>query len=216
VSLAEALPRQRALRIGLLAAGVVAVVATLVLGGWFWYRSQESRGLVALAEASNLAQQAQAPGATVEARERAIKALEAVVAGHPRLSAAGQAAYQLGNLRYAAGQYPAARGAYEAALAKGASGTVRTLAALGIGYTWESENSYDRASSAYEAAARSIGSKDFLYEESMMDLARAQELGGKPSAALDTYKRLLKEVPGTRRGSEIQSRVASLQSRPAK
>jgi len=90
------------------------------------------------------------------------------------------------------------------------------LAAVGIGYTWESENSYDRASAAYEAAARSTGSKDFLYEESLMDLARTQELGGKPSAALDTYKRLLKEVPGTRRGSEIQSRVASLQSRPAK
>lgn len=216
MNLAEALPRQRALRIGLLAAGVVAVVATLALGGWFWYRSQDSRGLMALAEASNLAQQAQGPGATVEARERAVKSLEAVVSGYPRLSAAGQAAYQLGNLRYAAGQYPAARGAYEAALAKGASGTVRTLAALGIGYTWESENSYDKASSAYEAAARSIGSKDFLYEESMMGLARAQELGGKPSAAIDTYKRLLKEVPGTRRGSEIQSRVASLQSRPAK
>jgi tetratricopeptide (TPR) repeat protein len=216
VKLAEALPSQRVLRIGLLAAGVVAVVATLALGGWFWYRSQESRGLVALAEASNLAQQAQGPGATVEARERAIKALEAVVSGYPRLSAGGQAAYQLGNLRYAAGQYPAARGAYEVALAKGASGTVRTLAAVGIGYTWESENSYDRASAAYEAAARSTGSKDFLYEESLMDLARTQELGGKPSAALDTYKRLLKEVPGTRRGSEIQSRVASLQSRPAK
>jgi len=216
VKLAEALPSQRVLRIGLLAAGVVAVVATLALGGWFWYRSQESRGLVALAEASNLAQQAQGPGATVEARERAIKALEAVVSGYPRLSAGGQAAYQLGNLRYAAGQYPAARGAYEVALAKGVSGTVRTLAAVGIGYTWESENSYDRASAAYEAAARSTGSKDFLYEESLMDLARTQELGGKPSAALDTYKRLLKEVPGTRRGSEIQSRVASLQSRPAK
>ena len=216
MKLAEALPSQRVLRIGLLAAGVVAVVATLALGGWFWYRSQESRGLVALAEASNLAQQAQGPGATVEARERAIKALEAVVSGYPRLSAGGQAAYQLGNLRYAAGQYPAARGAYEVALAKGVSGTVRTLAAVGIGYTWESENSYDRASAAYEAAARSTGSKDFLYEESLMDLARTQELGGKPSAALDTYKRLLKEVPGTRRGSEIQSRVASLQSRPAK
>lgn len=216
MKLAEALPSQRVLRIGLLAAGVVAVVATLALGGWFWYRSQESRGLVALAEASNLAQQAQGPGATVEARERAIKALEAVVSGYPRLSAGGQAAYQLGNLRYAAGQYPAARGAYEVALAKGASGTVRTLAAVGIGYTWESENRYDRASAAYEAAARSTGSKDFLYEESLMDLARTQELGGKPSAALDTYKRLLKEVPGTRRGSEIQSRVASLQSRPAK
>ena len=216
MKLAEALPSQRVLRIGLLAAGVVAVVATLALGGWFWYRSQESRGLVALAEASNLAQQAQGPGATVEARERAIKALEAVVSGYPRLSAGGQAAYQLGNLRYAAGQYPAARGAYEVALAKGVSGTVRTLAAVGIGYTWESENRYDRASAAYEAAARSTGSKDFLYEESLMDLARTQELGGKPSAALDTYKRLLKEVPGTRRGSEIQSRVASLQSRPAK
>lgn len=216
MSLAEALSSQRALRIGLQAAGVVAVLAALALGGWFWYQSQESRGLVALAEASTLAQQAQGPGATVEARDRAVKALEAVMSDFPRLSAGAQVAYQLGNLRYGAGQYPAARGAYEVALAKGVSGTVRTLAALGIGYTWEAEKSYDKASSAYEAAARSIGSKDFLYEEALMDLARAQELAGKPSAALDTYKRLLKEVPNTRRGPEIQSRVASLQSRTAK
>ena len=216
MSLAEGLTRERALRIGLKAAAGALVLAALALCGWFWFQSQESRGQMALAEASTLAQQAQGPGTTAEGRERAVKALEAVVSEYPRLSAGAQAAYQLGNLRYGAGQYSAARGAYEVALAKGAAGTVRTLAALGIGYSWEAEKSYDKASAAYEAAARSIGAKDFLYEEALMDLARAQELGGTPSAAVDTYKRLLREVPGTRRAPEIQSRLASLQSRAAK
>jgi len=45
----------------------------------------------------------------------------------------------------------------------------------------------------------------------MVDLARAQELGGKRTAALETYQRLLKDLPDSRRVEELRSRVASLQ-----
>jgi hypothetical protein len=46
----------------------------------------------------------------------------------------------------------------------------------------------------------------------MVDAARAQELGGKRAAAVETYQRLLKDLPDTRRAEEIRSRVASLQT----
>jgi hypothetical protein len=43
-----------------------------------------------------------------------------------------------------------------------------------------------------------------------MDLARAQELSGKKSEAADTYRRLLKEVPGSRRADDVKTRLAAL------
>jgi tetratricopeptide (TPR) repeat protein len=135
---------------------------------------------------------------------------------YPRLSALPQAAYQLGNLRYGARRYAEARAAYEVALAKGAAGTVRTLSALGIGYTWEAEKAFDKAVAAYEAAARTLGAGDFLYEEALLDLARAQDLAGKPSAAMETYRRILKDVPASRRGDEVRSLLANLESRSRK
>src|SRR5215813_7060730 len=119
--------QSRWLKPGLQAAAALAVVAIVVLAVWTWYHWRESSGLAALADATLLAQEAQRPEALPGARDRASRALEAVLADYPRLSALPQAAYQLGNLKYADRQYQAARSAYELALAKGASGGLRTL-----------------------------------------------------------------------------------------
>jgi tetratricopeptide (TPR) repeat protein len=194
------------------AAGVVLVVA-IVVGATMWHRSQESRGEVALAAATGLVQQATAPDAAPEARDKAIAALDAVLRDHPRFSGAGQAAYQLGNLRYAAGAYGPARGAYELALAKGGPASLRALSALGIGYTWEAEKDYAKAATAYEAALAAMPSKGFLYEDALVALARVQELGGKAAAAAETYQRVLKEVPDTRRADDLKTRLATMKSR---
>jgi len=196
---------------------VLGVIALVVLGGiagagWAWYSAQESRAREAFAAASDVIQLAQAPDAPPEARANAIKALEAIMAAHPSSSIVPEVGYQLGNLQYAAGQYAAARGAYEVALAKGASGSLRALLALGIAYTWEAEKNYARAQTAYEAALAGRGPKDFLFDELLMDLARVQEFGGNRQAAIQTYQRLLKEQPDSRRGDDIRSRIASLQS----
>ena len=203
----------RELRLALAIVGGLAVVGLLGFGGWSWYRAQEARGEAALAEAAQLVQQAEALQAPAEARDKAVKALEAVIAEHPRLSALPQAAYQLGHLRYAAGQYAPARKAYELALAKGAAGSLRTLSALGIGYSWEAEGNYTNAATAYEGLLNGLTPKDFLYEEALMDLARAQEQSGKPAAALETYQRILKQSPQSPRADDVRTRAARLQSR---
>ena len=208
--LEDARARRLAIQVG---AGVV-VVALIVVGAWAWYRSQESRGEAALASATALVQQATTPQAGPEARARAIAALEAVLRDHPRFSGAAQAAYQLGNLRYAGGAYAQARGAYEVALAKGGPASLRALSAVGIGYTWEAEKNYASAAAAYEAALKAMVPKAFLYEETLMALARVQELGGKPGAAVETYQRLLKEIPDTRRADDLKTHLANLKSRP--
>lgn len=195
--------------------GVALVLGAAGFGVSAWNRTQESRGRLALAAAVDLAQQASGPTAPAEARERATRALEGVLAEHPRFSGAPEAAYRLGNLRYEAAQYPAARGAYEIALGKGATGTLRGLAALGIAYTFEAEKDYPRAQTAFQAALAGLSAKDFLFEEILLGLARTQEFSGNPGAARETYSRLLKERPETRRADDIRSRLANL-SQPAK
>src|SRR5262249_35605920 len=157
-----------------------------------------SRGMVALANATALAQQLDRPDVSPLARDNAVRALETVIADYPRLSAIPQAAYELGNLKYASGQYAAARSAYELALAKGAPGPTRTLAALGVGYSWEAEKNYAAAAQAHAVAAKGLGPKDFLFEETLMSQARAEDLAGKPAVALDTYQRLLRDAPASR------------------
>jgi tetratricopeptide (TPR) repeat protein len=212
--LARWLEDPRVRRVGLLVAGVIVAVALLSAGGWFWYRSQEERGDQALAQAIVLVQEATAASPPPEARGRAIQALEAVINEHPRYSGVSQAAYLLGNLRYAAGQYAPARAAYELALAKGATGTLRAESALGIGYSWEAEKDYAKAVNAYDSAAKRLTPQDFLYEETLVALARAQELGGQRAAAIETYQRLLKDLPETRRAEDLRTRLAALRSQP--
>jgi tetratricopeptide (TPR) repeat protein len=201
-----------------LGALALVLVGGVAGAGWAWYSAQETRAREAFAQASEVVQlaQAPAPGAgappTPEARARAIAALEGVLAQHPGAGIVPQAAYQLGNLRYADGQYPQARGAFEVALAGGAAGNLKALCALGIAYTWEAQKDLGKAQTAYEAALAARGAKDFLYEELLIDLARVQEFGGNRQAALATYERLLKDVPDSRRADDIRSRIATLKS----
>jgi len=178
----------RGVRLGVKAGGVVLVLAIVGVAGWLWLRAEDTRGQVALAASTELVQQADGPQATADSRTKAIAALQLVLAQHGRSSAAVQAAYELGNLQFQAGDYAAARRAYELTLAKGASGSLRTLAASGVGYTWEAEKNYASAVTAYEAVARAVPAGQFFFEDAQLDLARAQALAGKPTEAVATTK----------------------------
>jgi len=192
----------------------VVVVAALVFGGWYWYDTQQRRVAAAYAEALTRVYAAQAPQAPIDARVRAASELEQVMAKYPSGSGTGEAAYELGNLRWAAQQYAPARSAYEIAVARGGSPTVRTLARVSIGYTWEAERNFAKAVDAYQAVARDLGPKDFLFEQALLDLGRAQELAGRTPDAVATYQRLLKEAAGARRADEVRARLATLGATP--
>ena len=195
----------------LVAAGLgLVLVAAITVGGWYWYDTQQRRVGAAYAEVMTRAYAAQAPQATSDTRARVATDLENLIAQHPSGASAAEAAYELGNLRYAAQQYAAARSAYELAVGRGGSPTVRTLARASIGYTWEAERNFAKAVEAYQALAKDVGPKDFLYEQTLLDLARAQELAGRPADAIATYQRLLKEYPTARRADEIRGRLVAL------
>jgi len=213
--MSELLAILRASRWGRWAGLALIILAAVGLGwgGWMvWSTRAESHGAVALAQARFLLAQAQTPNAVPEAKERAQKALEDVVAEYPRLSSGAQAAYQLGNLRFAAGQYPQARAAFQVARSRARSASLTSLASLGIGFTFEAEKNYEAAEKSFADTVKRASPKDFLYEEAMSDMARVQELGGKRAAALETYQKILKELPDGRRAEELRARVATLQS----
>jgi tetratricopeptide (TPR) repeat protein len=195
----------------LVAAGLaVVIVAAIAVGGWYWYDRQQRRIAAAYAEVMTRAYAAQAPQASTDTRVRAAHDLEQVIAQYPSGASAAEAAYELGNLRYAAQQYAPARGAYEIAVARGAGPTVRTLARTSIGYTWEAERNFPKAVDAYQGVAKDLAPKDFLYEQALLDLARAQELAGRTPDAVTTYQRLLKDLPAARRADDVRGRLATL------
>ena len=201
-------PSPRALLVG---AGAVLALGLLAMGGWFWRDAAQRQAQAAYAAAMAAAQPARGAQATPEARAAAIQGLEAVLGRYPSAPGAAEAAYELGNLRYAAGAWAGARGAWEIALVKAtASPTLRRLAQASIGYAWEAERKYGSAAEAYRAALAALGPQDFLYEQLLLNLARVQEVVGQKAEAVQTYRRVLAEVSQTRRGPEIRARLLAL------
>jgi tetratricopeptide (TPR) repeat protein len=202
-----ALPSTRTLLIAGLALVLVGLAA---LGGWAWWDAQQRRILAAHAEVIARVQGALAPDAPAEARAAAMRELEQLLARYPSARTVPEAAYELGNVRFAAGQYGPARSAYELALQHGATGLVRALARAGLARTWEAERDFGQAGQSFGALFKELGPRSFLYEDALIDQARALELGGKKDEAIAVYQRVLKEVPTAKRAEDVRSRLASL------
>jgi tetratricopeptide (TPR) repeat protein len=198
------------LRTVIIAVIAVVVAGLLGVGGWYWYGMTQQRALTAYVGALARAEAAQTAQATADARLAAIRELESVLAQYPSGPAVAEVAYQLGNLRYQAQQYPQARAAYEVALAHGATRTLRPLSLGAVAYTWEAERNYPKAVEAFKTALTGLGPKDFYDEELLLGLGRAQELAGQKADAAATYRRALGELGQSRRGEEIRARLSAL------
>jgi tetratricopeptide (TPR) repeat protein len=194
-----------------LIAGLVAVaVALAAFGAWTWWDAQERRTEVAIAEAMARVQPAQGPDASAEARLTAVRELEAVLRRYPSVRSVPTTAYELGNQRFAMGQYGGARAAYELALQRGATGLVAALARAGVARAWEAERDYTRAAESYGALVTQLDPRSFMYEDALIDQARMLELSGKKAEAIAIYQRVLKDIPAARRADDVRSRLASL------
>jgi len=84
------------------------------------------------------------------------------------------------------------------------------MARAGVARSWEAERDYGRAADAYAALVKELDPRSFLYEDALIDQARALELGGKKAEAIAAYQRVLKEVPTAKRSDDVRSRLASL------
>ena len=188
----------------------VVVVALAAFGGWAWWDAQQRRTMTATAEVLARVQPALAPDATADVKLAATRDLEQILQRYPSARTVPAAAYELGNVRFAAGQYAAARTAYELALQRGASGLIATMSRAAVARTWEAERDFNQAAMAYGALVKSLDVRSFLYEDALIDQARVLELAGKKAEAVAIYQKLLKEVPTAKRSDDVRSRLASL------
>jgi tetratricopeptide (TPR) repeat protein len=201
------LPSARTL---IIASLVLVGVALAAFGGWAWWDAQQRRTMAAVAEVMALVHAAQAPDAPADAKQASIRDVEQLLQRYPSARTVPTAAYELGNLRFAAGQYAGARTAYELALQRGARGLVGAMARAGVARTWEAERDFGRAAEAYAVLVKELDPRSFLYEDALIDQARALELGGKKAEAIAAYQRVLKEVPTAKRSEDVRNRLASL------
>lgn len=206
-TIALRLPSARSVAVG---ASVVLLLIVAGGGGWYWHLSAQRKAAEGYAAALARAHTARATQAPPDARAAAVRDLEAVLQTHPSHPMAAQTAYELASLRHADRQHAAARSAYEVALARGAGGTLRTLARLGIAYAWEAERNLPKAAESLETLVTDLKPREAFFEEALLDLARIQELAGRKDDAVRTYRRVLKEVAQTRHAEEVRLRLASL------
>jgi tetratricopeptide (TPR) repeat protein len=197
-----------------IAAGAVVTLALLGTGAWMWNAAQQQRAAAVYAETLMKHRAVEISQVSAEAREAAMRDLERVLAQHPTHAMAPQAAYVLGNLRFASGLQDRARAAYQLAAARSGAGTIATLARAGTGYAWEAERKLPEATQAFEAALADLKPGAFYYEELLTDLARVQEQSGKKDAAIATYRRMLKDLPRSARVPEVRNRLGSLGATP--
>jgi len=200
---------------GLLAAGVgVLVLAGLGFGAWLWAEARERRAVGAYVEPLARLAAARSTAPSPEASAAIARELEGALAQYPSASVAPEAAYELGNLRYAARDWARARSAWEVVSAHAQSPTLRTLARAGIGYAWEAEGNLPKAREAYGRALAGLRPGDFYFEELLMAQARVQEQSGETAAAVETYRRVLRDVPNSLRADDVRSRLGSLGAAP--
>jgi tetratricopeptide (TPR) repeat protein len=204
----------RSLRALVVAAAAVVVLAAAGVGAWLWTSSRTNAAMAAYAVALARVPDTRGTPPSPEARAAAIQSLETTLATYPSAPAAGTAAYELGNLRYAGRDYPRARAAYQIVVTQSSSPTLRTMARAGIGYAWEAEKNYASASQAYRDALGDLAPTDFHFEELLIDLGRVQELAGQKDDAIATYRRLLKDIPKSLRADDVRGRLAALGATP--
>jgi len=72
------------------------------------------------------------------------------------------------------------------------------------------ERDWAKAIETFQAVARELGPRDFLFDEVQFALARVQELGGKPADAITTYERVLKDTPTAPRIEEAKQQLMRL------
>jgi TolA-binding protein len=191
--------------------GTLGVVVALALGAavWTFLQQREASARRASAAAVVTYRTGIAPDADTKQLEEAARTLKQFVTDYPRSSGAAGAWYYLGNVEYQRGNHDDAVRAFEEA-ARRDHASIGVLSRLGAGYAWEAKQDATRALSAYQEGLKGRGTKDFQSVELLLGVARTQEQLKQPAAAIETYRRILKEAPEAPRADEARARLAIL------
>ncbi len=190
--------------------GGVAAIALLILvsAGWSWLQYREAAAQRTLAPLASAASQAIA-SSDKGALDAAAGDLKRFLEVHPRSRVSAEACYVLGNVEFQRRDYDAALAAYAQASRQG-RGTIAALSQLDMGYAREAKGDPRQALEAYERALAGGAARSFLYPDLLLAKARVQEQLGDAPGAIETYRRFLRDLPGSSRGDEVRGRLALL------
>jgi tetratricopeptide (TPR) repeat protein len=200
------------LRWTILGAAGLLLVVLVASATWALWQHRQARAASALAEVAIAYREAVASKDTATLKTAA-DALRQFLADYPRSAGAAQGWYYLANLEYQRGDFDAAHAAYQEASRRD-SGSVRALSRVGLGYALEAKGDLERALAAYRAALEGRDAKDFLYAEVLVAIGRVEVALKRPAAAVEAYRRVLKEVPGFPRAEEVRIQLAALGAKP--
>lgn len=192
-----------------LGVGAVLLVLLGAVAVWTVLQHRDASARQGFAAASTAYRQAMATTTATAQLTEAEQTLKQFLKDHPRSGSAAHAWYFLGNVEYRRGAHDAAIPAFAEA-ARRDPGSIGVLSRLGAGYAWEAKKEPARALEAYQEALKGRGPKEFLYAELLLGVARAQEQLTQTTAAIETYRRLLKDVPDSPRAEEVRARLAIL------
>lgn len=201
----------------LIAGIAVAVVVAVAVGGYFWMGQQEDRaaedllhqGMGTFAQASPTA-----PPPRREEMQKAVETFRKVLAQYPHSSAAPQAGYMLGNALSDLKDWSAAAKAYEDFLTRyGDHTTLVPLVYQRWAYAQLSQGKVDDAEKTLLTITKIAGAPN--KDHALYELAKIDELFGRPEGALAHYQELLKDHPRSPYAEEASIRIKTLDARKA-
>jgi tetratricopeptide (TPR) repeat protein len=130
----------------------------------------------------------------------------------PRSTHAAEAWLLLGNVEYERRNFDAALQAFERAA--GGRGSLGALGRLGLGYAAEAKGDLARALDAYAGLLAGRTAQDFLYGDLLLAKGRVEESLARRDQAVETYRRLLKDVPASPVAEMVRTRLAMLGAGP--
>lgn len=204
--LAFAAARKREALYGL--AGFLVLV--LILSGWRTYsRNQEARACGLLGEAQEALSSRGGTDPSGPALERAVSALENLLATYPRTRCAQTGRLMLADLKYRQGEYEKAVEIYRSYLDHGhRTDELTALAWEGIAYCQEAQGKYEEAVASYRKAAESGPS--YHPGWALLGLGRCLEATGKLEEATEVYRKFLADYPQHPRARDVETLLARI------
>lgn len=186
------------------------LILVVLVSAWRTYsRSQEARASTLLGEA----QEALSPKSGAEAPdsvpERAVSALENLLATYPRTRSAQTGRLMLADLKYRQGEYEKAIEIYRSYLERGhRTPELTALAWEGIAYCQEGLGKYEEAIASYRKAAET----GFSYHPgwALLGLGRCLEKTGNLEEAAEVYRKLLADYPQHPKAREVEALLSRI------
>lgn len=138
--------------------------------------------------------------------DKALAALDGIIAEHSGTPQADQASVEAGNAAYRTGDYERALAYYDAAT--GAEGLSGQLAQNGAGYALEALERFADSATRFEAVHKSAEGN--AKQQAAVDLGRAYEAAGESAKAAALYAAFETEFPDSSRLADMQAKAAAI------